>query len=93
MLGDPEQQQNGDYGTEEASSKTEQDDKDFVTLKERGWSFQESRRAIATASIRPTKGNESTDDSSNEEQKGLQFYLYCIIYALVNVIISAPGCT
>ena len=91
LLGDPELQKNGDYGSEAFSEKQQPCHEDSSTLKERGWSFQENRRAIATASIRPTRGSES-NESKDEEQKGLQFYMYCVIYAFVNVIISAPGC-
>jgi Sulfate permease family len=81
-------------------------DSDFVPLQDRGWSFQEGRRFLmANGNLPPATPSSGThhhstpasvpsSSSQREEKSGTRspsFYLYCVIYALVNVIISAPG--
>ena len=77
----------------------------FKPLATRAWSFQEGRRSTATATNKkndlpmpgssprtpsrsPLPGEEA---SKNGDKVGSQKYLYYVVYALVNVIISAPG--
>lgn len=106
LLGDPESGSNYGTSSPAATGdafRSREDDEDwerFSPLKERGWSFQEGRRMIMTSNTLAA-GNHtqspaqksSTNHPSREEKQGhgASFYLYCIIYALVNVIISAPG--
>lgn len=73
------------------------DDADFgfVPLKERGWSFQDSRRMIATSSAKATGTSPGPShqqaEAAKAASKGAGFYLSCVVYAVVNVIISAPA--
>jgi hypothetical protein len=71
----------------------------------RAWSFQEGRRSTATATNKnndlPVPGSPRTpsrssslpseDASKNDRDAGSKKFLYYIVYALVNVIISVPG--
>jgi SulP family sulfate permease len=69
-------------------------DRHFQPLKDRAWSFQDGRRLIATAtSFQKTEEPNQRDAPARKKklEKGLEWYLYCLIYAVVNVIISAPG--
>jgi SulP family sulfate permease len=94
------------YGTSPKRSaalhfEDDHSDSDFVPLHERGWSFQEGRRFLMANGNLPTSGQHvtqhivpTTSASSTDTKptgKSLSFYLSCVIYALVNVIISAPG--
>jgi len=85
------------------------DDRDFVPLKERGWSFSQSRRQVATAANATTTspiashylhasvgqvedstvGKPKTVDI--EKSKGGRHYLFCLIYAIVNVVVAVPS--
>lgn len=57
---------------------------------DRTWSEGHSRKATPKdASFERSPRYSRKDDS--KPRKGLDHYLYCIIYAIVNVIISAPG--
>jgi SulP family sulfate permease len=88
LLADPEAPVN--YGTKS-------DDGGFKPIKDRAWSFQDARRVTATASKKCTSEEESpvrkspTIAKNKTEKKGPEHYLYCVVYAIVNVIISAPG--
>jgi SulP family sulfate permease len=96
LLGDTENPSS--YG---ATSPAKDDD--FKPINDRAWSFHDGPRITAgTISIRPVKGEELTSldrsprptrntTQAKKKWKGLDHYLYCLIYAVVNVIISAPG--
>lgn len=89
LLGDVETAPS--YGTHE---DMHEDDGTFTVMKHRGWSFQESRRlVVATTSADHPEGVEPTPRAHHhtESYNGVDFYLYCLVYAIVNVIISAPG--
>lgn len=80
---------------------------EFVALKNRAWSFSQSRRQVATAaassSPRPTPPQLSEQARRVEESRKAtkeeplvssnpgQHYLFCFVYAVVNVIIAAPA--
>ena len=79
------------------------DDHDFVPLKDRAWSFSHSRRQVATAGTSPVPGRRksvaveaSVENSTNtpvvpDGSRGGKHYIFCLIYAVVNVIIAVPS--
>lgn len=79
------------------------DDRDFVPLKDRGWSFSQSRRKVATAATSPIPSRSihvpvrQVEDSTiikskpDGSSRGGNHYIFCLIYAVVNVIIAVPG--
>jgi hypothetical protein len=79
------------------------DDDEFIPLKEKTWSFGQSRRHVATEANGRTvssnndvvlsghKASSSSSPSTSTGCKGVYHYLYCLIYAIVNVIIAVPG--
>ena len=79
---------------------------EFVALKNRAWSFSQSRRQVATAatsSPRPSASHQLSAEARRAEEAAQaakeesrvsnsgQHYLFCSIYAVVNVIIAAPA--
>jgi hypothetical protein len=66
------------------------DEADFIPLKEKSWSFSQSRRQVATEAI-GRKVPEARSVAPVAGFKGVDHYLYCLIYAIVNVIIAVPG--
>lgn len=79
------------------------DDREFVPLKERAWSFSQSRRHVATAATHmPSPGSNASlaqlDDTTAlntkvepDGSRGAPHYFFCLIYAVVNVIIAVPS--
>lgn len=62
-------------------------------LDRRRSSFQEGRRikAVTPKNAALEKVQPVVDEKDRKSRKGVEHYLYCVIYATVNVIISAPG--
>lgn len=87
------------YGTSSAAAGNNS----FKLMSERHWSFHEGSRNAAigglknleTSSIAGSTGSpfgpSISSGGTGTSSKGLDHYLYCVIYAIVNVIISAPG--
>jgi hypothetical protein len=93
----------GNNGTS-ANAQQHAAEEPFKPLAARAWSFQEGRRSTATATNKkndlPIPGSPRTpsrspsllgEASKSDRNVGSQKFLYYIVYALVNVIISAPG--
>eukprot|EP00934_Nitzschia_sp_Nitz4_P003219 Nitzschia sp. Nitz4//scaffold16_size188269//130393//133293//NITZ4_001806-RA/size188269-augustus-gene-0.81-mRNA-1//1//CDS//3329538562//3209//frame0 len=92
LLMDPESPSG--YGTVHSHDHSDDDHSHFVPLKQRGWSFQEQRRMIMvpdSVDTEPEEPHRHHHVASHQDSKGFDHYIYCLIYALVNVIISAPG--
>ena len=73
---------------------------------EKAWSFQakressisrewrrlfESQKSESSSCDKTQKYSAATKSKDESKKKGFDHYIYCIIYAIVNVIISAPG--
>lgn len=68
------------------------DDADFKPLKEKTWSFSHSRRLAGGEGPSLTSTPNVVDDKSKKgEFKGVSHYLFCLVYAIVNVIVAAPA--
>ena len=89
---------------EETDDDAEYQNREFVPLQERTWSFSQSRRHVATAAtsmpspkilIEARHVDESAKSRTTKEQPQVpnvgQHYIFCFIYAVVNVIIAVPG--
>ena len=90
---------------EEIDGDAEFHHREFVPLQDRAWSFSHSRRAqVATnattisspkISVESRHVEESVKSRTTKEQplvSGVgQHYIFCFIYAVVNVIIAVPG--
>ena len=102
LLSDP----NGAYGTTEnvVDHVDDPDDDDddvdshFKPLKDKTWSFSHRQRvSVQDSPSVPSVAAQRTEDMSKRGGfKGVSHYLFCLIYAIVNVIVAAPalyGCT
>ena len=77
----------------------DQSQHEFVPLKDKTWSFSQSRRHVATAAMPSPGRSRRVEDAAlaqiTENQsagsKGGQHYIFCLIYAIVNVVIAVPG--
>jgi len=78
--------------------------REFAALTDRKWSFSQQRRLVATTatsipspqiSVESRHAEESVRSQKTEEQPKSsnvgQHYIFCFIYAVVNVIIAVPG--
>ena len=94
---------NSDEGIDEEIVGDECQD-EFVPLKSKTWSFSQSRRHVATdATSMPINSDVSVSRRVEETSllptkkehpvtvKRGEHYLFCLIYAIVNVIIAVPG--
>jgi hypothetical protein len=89
---------------EEIDDDAEYQHREFVPLQDRAWSFSHSRVQVATnaatisspqISVESRHVEESAKSRTTKEQPLVssagQHYIFCFIYAVVNVIIAVPG--
>ena len=50
-----------------------------------------SRKRTETEEKRDTKNQLSSSSTANNDKKGMEHYAFCLIYAVVNVVIAVPG--
>ena len=96
--------QDGDDFEEIDDDAAEYHHREFVPLQDRAWSFSHSRASVATnattipspqISVESRIVEESVRSRTTKEQPlvsgVIQHYIFCFIYAVVNVIIAVPG--
>ena len=92
---------------DESDDDAEHQHREFVALKDRAWSFGQSRLRVATTATTSSmpssqqpltetrRSKESAEVKTTKEEPQAfnagQHYLFCFIYAVVNVIIAVPG--
>ena len=100
LLGNIDVKKRGDV--DESDSDDDYESRKFVPLKDKTWSFSHSRRNVVTnapsipspqTSVESRKAPEKSKAVKEEPRASNlgQHYLFCFIYAVVNVIIAVPG--
>lgn len=88
---------------EKSGNADEYQHREFVALQDRAWSFGQTRRHVATTATtmpsprisvvaaRHIEEPAMSRVTNEEPSKAGQHYVFCFIYAVVNVIIAVPG--
>lgn len=100
LLSDPNYGAYGAATGDETDGKSTGDDDDddddgFVPIKEKTWSFSHRQPRVSMHEKSPIMPvPQSVEERSNQSESskgGASHYLFCVIYAIVNVIVAAPA--
>jgi len=89
----------GNYDAQEEEDVDEDSDDNFVPIKEKTWSFshRQPRVSVHDTPLIQQQPQQSIDEKLNNGggsgccNKDPSHYIFCVIYAIVNVIVAAPA--